>query len=561
MEKGKKNTIIIIVVICAIVLSVTAWILGKNYANYENKTDNQKAGEKENEPSFNEEPEEDYQETGTEKCVNQEDPVDESSKDGLIDLDLKFLKIENKKENLIYSPLSIKYALNMLKDGTAGTTKSQIENLLGDSSSLPKYNNSKNLALANALFVDESFKDNIKGEYISKLKSDYNSELSYNLDATSINDWIYNNTLGLLNNVVDDSSLVDIDFVLINSLAIDMEWKKMIQLFCPVDPYIVSFANEDFSYSINPLSIVDYTKLKFNNKNVIGLDFGAVINNYDIVNTLGEKNVRKEVVTAFRKWAEENINDDFCNYSELEGVSSVDEAVERYEKSEELTEYVAELNSNYKQYSRSTDFYFYDDNDVKVFAKDLKRYDGVELQYIGIMPKKTDLRTFVNNINASKINSYTSNLKLINANTFDDNYIYIVEGTIPTFKFDYKLDFINDLNKLGVTDVFSPEKADLSPLTERPDEYIKMAVHQAKIEFSNFGITAAADTYLGGAGDDTDCNPFAYYFKVPVKTIDLTFDKPFMFIIRDKDNGSTWFTGIVYEPNEWKSIDPQDYDE
>ena len=33
-----------------------------------------------------------------------------------------------------------------------------------------------------------------------------------------------------------------------------------------------------------------------------------------------------------------------------------------------------------------------------------------------------------------------------------------------------------------------------------------------------------------------------------VKEIDLTFDKPYMFIVRDVKTGEVWFTGTVYEP-------------
>ena len=35
---------------------------------------------------------------------------------------------------------------------------------------------------------------------------------------------------------------------------------------------------------------------------------------------------------------------------------------------------------------------------------------------------------------------------------------------------------------------------------------------------------------------------------MPVEEIDLTFDKPYMFIIRDKDTGEVWFAGTVYNP-------------
>ena len=51
---------------------------------------------------------------------------------------------------------------------------------------------------------------------------------------------------------------------------------------------------------------------------------------------------------------------------------------------------------------------------------------------------------------------------------------------------------------------------------------------------------------VGGAGD-VNCS-FEYDYDVPVEEIDITFDKPYMFIIRDKDNKEVWFAGTVYEP-------------
>ena len=51
---------------------------------------------------------------------------------------------------------------------------------------------------------------------------------------------------------------------------------------------------------------------------------------------------------------------------------------------------------------------------------------------------------------------------------------------------------------------------------------------------------------MGGFG--SAAGGFDYLFDVPVVTIDLTFDKPYMYIIRDKDTGEVWFTGTVYNP-------------
>ena len=76
--------------------------------------------------------------------------------------------------------------------------------------------------------------------------------------------------------------------------------------------------------------------------------------------------------------------------------------------------------------------------------------------------------------------------------------------------------------------------------------YINKTSHKANIEFSNEGIKASAVTLVGGTGD-IGCY-FDYLYDVPIKTIDLTFNKPFMFIIRDAQSGEVWFTGTVYNP-------------
>ena len=65
-------------------------------------------------------------------------------------LDFNFMKLENTKENMVYSPLSIKYALKMLEDGADGETKEQISKLTGRMS-IKKYNSNDNMAFANSL--------------------------------------------------------------------------------------------------------------------------------------------------------------------------------------------------------------------------------------------------------------------------------------------------------------------------------------------------------------------------------------------------------------------------
>ena len=74
----------------------------------------------------------------------------------LEDFDLYFMQLENNNKNMLYSPLSIKYALELLNEGAEGDTKEQITNILGSYIN-KKYQNNQNMSFANALFVRNEF--------------------------------------------------------------------------------------------------------------------------------------------------------------------------------------------------------------------------------------------------------------------------------------------------------------------------------------------------------------------------------------------------------------------
>ena len=146
------------------------------------------------------------------------------------ELSFKFLKMENKKENMIYSPLSIRYALQMLNEGANGNTKTQIEKVIKNSN-LRKYNNVKDiLSLANALYIRDTYSKYIKDEYKNKLLNGYNAEIKYDAfkSADNINNWIENKTFGQIKNMLQDEIVTNpnVEMFIINALAIDMAWKE-----------------------------------------------------------------------------------------------------------------------------------------------------------------------------------------------------------------------------------------------------------------------------------------------------------------------------------------------
>lgn len=451
---------------------------------------------------------------------------------GLEDFDLSFLQLENKMENMIYSPLSIKYALAMLREGAEGKSKEQIESVIGEYKN-KKYPNNTNMSFANAMFIRNTYKDQIRKEYISNLTNKYNAEVIYDdfANTNNLNSWVSNKTFGLINDLFDDVSANQ--YILVNALAINMDWNRTIQAEATAKKlYFINYYHENYSANIYPIMEDNYESIKFNNNSdVKSAEIGASINNYDIIKELGEENIRNTISAKYEEYLQD---ENSCKTGD-------EPDVETY-----LNKYMSELNSNYKRINTSTDFSFYNDDDVKVFSKDLKKYDDTTLQYVAIMPKKEELTNYIDKINATKVSNLISKVKTIELHNFEYGKVYQITGKIPLFKFDYKLDLISDLQKLGIKDIFDEKKADLSNLTKEKEGYIDSVTHKANIEFSNQGIKAAAATEGGGFGS-TSCG-FEYKYDVPIEIIDLTFDQPYMFLIRDKTTGEVWFSGKVYQP-------------
>lgn len=468
-------------------------------------------------------------------------PIENEIKNDIVsNFDLSFLKLENQKENKVYSPLSIKYALKMLEDGSTGDAKSQISKVVGNTV-LTKYNSNNNMSLANALVIRDSFKNNIKRNYINTIKAKYNGEVMFDSLSTpqNVNSWVSNKTLKLVDNMVENINQ-DTVFLLINALGIDMEWENK---FLKPDGVYYAYRHENFKWRSSE-QVVSYGFDK-NKQKVSGMEVIASINNYDIVEEIGEENIRKTVGDEYRKWAKEYYTD----LSDKEIEEKLTEYLDGgfhgtyYSKG-----YIAEIDSNYKQVGFSTDFSLYIDDNVKAFAKDLKEYDGTTLQYIGIMPITEDLDSYIKDSDETEINSIINNLKDLKPENFKEGVVTKIIGNIPKFNFEYELNLKEDIKQLGITDVFEEGKANLTEICDNKEVYITDAVHKANIEFTQDGIKAAAATEFAGSGAGI---LFDYLYDVPVEEIDLTFDKPFMFLIRDKKTGEIWFMGTVYEPLLW----------
>ncbi len=367
-----------------------------------------------------------------------------------IDFSLQFLKMENKKQNMIYSPLSIKYALKMLNEGASGTTKSQIEDVIKNLS-LTKYNSiDKILSLANGVYIKDTYTNYVKKDYKKILNDEYNAEVNYDSfnNANNINKWIENKTLGIIKNMIEDKIVQDpnTEMLLINALAINMEWED----------------------------------------------------SFDASKTYGEK-------------------------FNLEGGSNITATMMHKETTSDSVSY-------------------YEDNNVTALTMDLEKYDDMQLEFIAIMPE-SNLTNYIKEFTTEDFN------EIINKSTLASKTEYGVDISIPKFSFDYDLNLKDDLMNLGITEAFSDISADFSNMSTE-GLFVSDALHKANIDFTEKGIKAAAVTSFVMSDksviDDS------------IKPKEIKIDKPFLYIIRDKDTGELCFVGTVYEPNSWEN-DKADY--
>ena len=113
-----------------------------------------------------------------------------------------------------------------------------------------------------------------------------------------------------------------------------------------------------------------------------------------------------------------------------------------------------------------------------------------------------------------------------------------VNLSVPKFDVVSDQDLIGGLKKLGVTDVFDPQKSDFGGiLTEQSEPvWVNKVDHAARVAIDEEGVTAAAYTVMQLCGS-----------AMPQDEIDFTLDRPFMFAITGP--GSTLlFTGVVENP-------------
>jgi serpin B len=109
---------------------------------------------------------------------------------------------------------------------------------------------------------------------------------------------------------------------------------------------------------------------------------------------------------------------------------------------------------------------------------------------------------------------------------------------LPRFKFDARFELSNDLKAMGMPDAFDEQRADFSQMASHEQLFISFVIHKAVIEVNEKGTEAAAAT---GVGMGVTSAPA----QLPPQ---VRADRPFVFLIRDRETGSILFMGRVSDP-------------
>lgn len=230
----------------------------------------------------------------------------------------------------------------------------------------------------------------------------------------------------------------------------------------------------------------------------------------------------------------ETIDKDFV----LGLVNAIAIDVEWKTKFEEENTYDGTWNNDKKvSMMHSSNSVTYIENDkAKGIIKDYKKYGDTELEFIAILPND-NLQEYINNFNKEELDSILSNKKVPDSNLD-------IKLTIPKFSYDYQYEKLkDDLISIGVVDVFDGTKSNLrNMLTDDSilQLYASDVIHKTHIELSESGTKAAAVTFI----------PIFKNTAMPQEkeVINIVFDRPFLYIIKDKNSDNIWFFGTVYNP-------------
>ena len=209
--------------------------------------------------------------------------------------DYKFLKQIEGNDNTLVSPLSMAYLLSMIQSGAKGSTLNELNIALDNYDLQPMENIDSKISMANSMWINNRYKNDINNTFATALKINYHSEVLYDefINADNINKWVSEKTYNMINELFPSDSVNSADTImaLVNAIGINFKWdeefdcnKTLMGNFIDKNAYMMS-SNEKYIESDYYTGFIkDYEKLSDNSQyEFIGLlpkkDIQDVINN------------------------------------------------------------------------------------------------------------------------------------------------------------------------------------------------------------------------------------------------------------------------------------------
>ncbi|XP_073754066.1 serpin B4-like isoform X3 [Callorhinus ursinus] len=154
-------------------------------------------------------------------------------------------------------------------------------------------------------------------------------------------------------------------------------------------------------------------------------------------------------------------------------------------------------------------------------------YKGKDLSMILLLPDEVDgLQKLEDQLTAEKLIEWTSSQNMSNAH---------VDLYLPRFKAEKTYDLRDTLRALGMMDVFSTQRANLSGMSGRKNLMVSKVIHKSFVEVTEEGTEAASSSAVS-----------VHLTSAP--TYSFHCDHPFLFFIKHNETNSILFLGRVSSP-------------
>jgi len=154
-------------------------------------------------------------------------------------------------------------------------------------------------------------------------------------------------------------------------------------------------------------------------------------------------------------------------------------------------------------------------------------YDGQELSMVILLPDTDQFEAFEDSMDFQEARGILSDMKRRQ-----------VSLQMPKFEFESEFSLKKTLTAMGMPVAFSAN-ADFSGMTGEKDLFISDVIHKAFVSVDEAGTEAAAATAV-----------IMELTAMPETPVEVTLNRPFIFLIRDIETGAILFVGRVMNPGE-----------